>query len=373
MHKIATQSFRPYLPFLSEIREYGYNMFLRRLLHRFLPAHFHDPAGLFLKLIKSRDPAALFTIGTSALTALALPIDLMLQVFENRLYRETAPPKLPLIFLTGPPRSGTTLAAQVLINHLPVNYFNNLTSVFQRSPIVANKLCKNFIRKVPTDYRSYYGKTIKFTGPNDGLHIWDRWLGEDRTRFKKSLTDKEINDMIRFFGAYEQSSKRPFLNKNNNLIAYANLISDVFANSHFICIERDPLYLVQSLLIARIDIHGNVNVPYGLNSQDPKQENGKHIDSVEDTCKQVLFYERIIREQQRIIGPEKFWTIGYEDFCKNPKKLVVRVSEEILHQDVNVTELRSNLSPFNNANTRKLDQELFLRIQQTLHRLRMDS
>jgi len=355
------------------MREYRRTRFRRLLLHRFVPAHFHDPVGLFYRLVKSRDPAALFSLGTSVLSLCALPIDLILQVFEKRLYREAAPPKLPLIFITGPPRSGTSLAAQVLINHLPVNYFNNLTSVFQRSPIIANKLCKNIMEKNLIDYRSYYGKSVKFRGPNDGLYIWDRWIGEDRTWIKNFLNDKERNDMIRFFGAYEKAFKRPFLNKNNNLITYANLIDDVFANSHFICIERDPVYLAQSLLIARIDIHGNANVPYGIHDQDPNQQNDKHLDSVEDTCKQVLFYESIMREQQRTIGAEKFWIIGYEDFCKNPEELIVHVSEEILQQDVNAEELRRNLSPFNNANIIKLDQELFLRIQQTLHRLRINS
>ncbi|MHC4587094.1 MAG: hypothetical protein ACYS3N_21380, partial [Planctomycetota bacterium] len=59
--------------------------FVRNSLQRLLPAHFHDPFGLFFRLVRTRDPAALFTIGTSLLAAVALPLDLLLQIVEKRL------------------------------------------------------------------------------------------------------------------------------------------------------------------------------------------------------------------------------------------------------------------------------------------------
>jgi hypothetical protein len=344
--------------------------FVRNSLQRLLPAHFHDPFGLFFRLVRTRDPAALFTIGTSLLAAVALPLDLLLQIVEKRLYERAPLPSVPLIFVTGPARSGTTLVAQVLIEHLPVTYFNNLTAVFQRSPILANILFGRLIRSKSISHKNYYGKTVSFSGPNDALQIWDRWVGKDRTRIPSSISETQKRDMVRFFGAWERAFRRPLVNKNNNLSTFPDLVAYTLQHSHFICLTRNPLYLAQSLLKARIEIHGDINVPYGIYDPRKPEERERSTDFVQDVCEQVLFHEREIKKQEKKVGRERFWVVPYEDFCQKPEALVTRVSEKILKQPVNIEELRKTLKPFKSANTLKLDHNLFMRIQHTMERLR---
>src|SRR6185295_13757879 len=128
-------------------------------MRRLIPANFQDPVGLAGRLVRSRDPAALFAILSTVLAALATPLDGVLTAAERRLYDHAPSPKLPIVIVTGAPRSGTTIVSQVLGANLPVTSFNNLTAVFPRAPIVANLRFGRFLRPRPPTYHSFYGRT----------------------------------------------------------------------------------------------------------------------------------------------------------------------------------------------------------------------
>ena len=256
-------------------------------------------------------------------------------------------------------RSGTTLAEQVLINNLPVAYINNLTSIFPRSPLIANKLFDRYLWKNGAfPYHSYYGKSTKISGPNDALYLWDRWFGSDRTVVPKTLGETKGREMVRFFGAFEKFYKKPIVTKNNSLNTYAYLVAGLLESAYFICMNRDPVYLAQSLLRARQEIHGDLNTPYGVDEADFSVTG----DFIEDVCRQVRFHNRKIQEQLRIIGAERFWVVPYELFCSNPEELVRRVSEEILHLPYS----GQTIPQFKSANRIRINRDQFRRIEQEL-------
>lgn len=295
----------------------------------------------------------------------AAPLDLVLQVAEQRRYRKARAPRLPLLFICGAPRTGTTLVEQVLINHLPVAFINNLTAVFPRAPLTANRIFRPAAPVGGVAYHSYYGKTVGFSGPNDGLHLWDRWLGADRTRIRTSLTLMERRDMRLFFGAMEQIVGRPIVAKNNSLNACASLVTEVFDRAFFICMTREPLFLAQSQLQARLDIHGGDDIPYGLDGAPGSRPDS--TDVVEDVCRQVLYHQEIAQEQQSRVGAERFWIVQYEAFCQNPSALVDAVAVRVLGQPRPPEATR--LPPFAVSNTMRIDPERFSQITATLARL----
>ena len=102
---------------------------LRKLLHKYVPSHFHDPAGLLVRIARTRDRAAYFAVMSAVAGVLLSPLDLLLSILEHRLYRNAPKARLPLIIVVGAPRTGT---------NLPVAYLNNLTAIFPRAPIIAN-------------------------------------------------------------------------------------------------------------------------------------------------------------------------------------------------------------------------------------------
>ncbi len=338
---------------------------LRRALHKFVPAHFHDPFGLAARLIRSGNEAARFAMVSAALGPLCLPLDLLLKARERRLYDSASPPTRPIILVCGPPRSGTTLTAQVLIRNLPVAFINNLTSLFPRSPLTANRLFGKIPQARDVGYESYYGKTTRLSGPNDALYLWDRWLGADRTVIPDHLAPSAILDMRRFFGAFEQLYGAPLVAKNNSLNATARLVAEALPTARFLCLQRDPVYLAQSLLRARRDIHGGEESPYGL--ADAAED---VTDPIESVCRQVEFHEGLVRRQLEAIGADRFWIIPYETFCANPFATVERVAVEGVGVAYRSEWRDPELRQFEVANRRRISEESFERLEHRLGALR---
>lgn len=294
---------------------------LRKSVHRFLPSHFPNPLGLATRLIRSGDPHARFAMGSAAAGAALTPLDLAMQPFEWRRYRAAPPPGLPALFICGPPRSGTTLLFQVLAAHLPVAFFNNLTSLFPRSPITANAWFGKGLRYRPGSYRSYYGRTRSLAAPNDALYLWDRWVGRDRRRIPRQLDPAAQEALRRFLGAFELFAGKPLVAKNNNLNGYAHLVAEVLPQAGFVCLTREPVFLAQALLIARRDIPGDEQVPYGLAEE-------RVDDPVTDVIRQVQFHQRLLQEQQLKVGP-RFRVVSYESLCANPGRIVRGIAEQL--------------------------------------------
>jgi len=337
---------------------------LRRAMHRFVPAGFHDPFGLARRLIRSRDPAALFALRAAAIGPVLLPIDLLLTPFEHLRYRNASPPRLPIIVVCGGARSGTTVAAQLLMHRLPVSHFTNLTSVFPRAPLTAEATIGRLLPKVAVTLHNFYGRTRGWNGSNDGLHLWDRWLGSDRGRIPETLMPGAREAMAAFFGARERQMGCASLVKVNALNACAHLVADVLPTARFICIERQPVEHALSLLNARMAIHGRPDIPYGL----APPAAGPCTDPIEDVCRQVLFHEEIARRQLERLGPERFRVERLDEICRRPDAFVERIGRELLGVGPvrSDTKLRPDFrKPADSPETRRL----VARIEQAFERL----
>jgi hypothetical protein len=285
---------------------------------------------------------------------------------ERRWQREARTPRWPVIFVTGAPRSGTTVLSQVLIHHLPVTYFNNLTAVFPRAPITANRAFGRFLRKPSGALHSFYGRTNGFAAENDGLHLWDRFLGPDRYAAPRRLDPATAEALRRFFAAYELAFGRPVLNKNNALATGADAIAEALPTAHFLFIRREPLFAVQSILGARETIQGTRTAPYGVSDPERPQTT---LSPIEQVCTQVLYHERRMEEQRRAIGDARFWVVQYEDFCRAPHAIVERAGREILGLTIAEGSLQAALPPLRNTNRATLPTGELEEIRATLARL----
>lgn len=332
---------------------------LRRALHRIVPTNFHDPFGLAGRLLRTRDPAALSAMKYAALCAIATPLDMALAPWERRRYSRAVAPERPLIFVCGPPRSGTTIVALTLLRELPLAHISNLTSIFPRAPLTATRLFGPRFGRAPIGDASFYGRVAGLSSPNDGLHLWDRWLGADRTRVPRQLTHEAAEGMQRFFGALEEAARRPVLNKCNYLNLVANLVAEVLPTSRFICLTRNPLDLAQSLYQARLTIHGNPRIPYGHTSSASLEEA-----PVASVCRQVRYHKQLQERQQHQIGADRFRVLRYEDFCQNPNEIVRAVAEM-----VDVASPSTDVERLAISTGCRVDREVYDRLRHTLRLL----
>lgn len=327
--------------------------------HNYFPRISRNPIGLAWQLLTEKKPAARSAMYMAAAGVALTPLDLLCARKEKQIYARAPDPKYPIVLVCGPPRSGTTLVAQYLINNLDVGYLNNLTSLFPRSPIFANKVFGRFIKNKVGDYEAFYGKSRGLSGVNDALYIWDRWLGNNREAVPEHLVCGSGAQMREFFGAVEQLYDLPIVNKVNGLNTCANLVAEHLPNARFICVKRDPLYLAQSLYIARTKIIGDISSAYGI------QHHPTNSDPVEDVCLQVIFYDQQARRQRDLLGEDRFVVVSYEEFCEEPRRFLDSYLsvQPLLERR---KELKSEADKFTVSRTRRLPKEVFERLRDRL-------
>jgi hypothetical protein len=331
------------------------------MLGRAVPTHFRDPFGLALRLLRSGSREARFAMASAAAAVALAPLDLLLARAEARRLAAAAPPRGPILLVTGPPRSGTTLLTLALIRCLPVAYFDNLTAIFPHAPITARH---GFGRRRPRHrigLENFYGRTAGLAGPNDALPLWDRWLGADRTHIPRELAPGAGPEMAAFFGAFEAAFGSPLVAKNNNLIGCADLVAPWLPGAHFVCLRRDPLFLAQSLLEARRMIHGDLGVPYGID--DPARPAG--LDPIADVVRQLRFYDALAARQRATLGA-RFEELAYETFCAAPLDTVLRIAHERLGLDVDPGAVRPLLPTLTPSRRRTLAPGTFARLERAV-------
>ena len=303
---------------------------LKSLLSPFVPAHVSNPFGLARRMIASGNRVALFTLFATILGILCIPLDLLLAIRERqRVASAPAVPARPTIFICGPARSGTTLVFQVLCRHLDVTYLQNVTALFPRSPIVVSRIYRRLARSrtdIARPYENYYGKTGGLAGPSEANHVWHRWVMPDATGFRTILPPAGAAAAARFFAALGDAAGKPVIAKNNNLNAFADVMASAVPGALILCLRRRPEFLAQSLLQARREIHGSVARGYGVQDAGNGGAAGEPVPSV---CAQVAFLDRMAQEMRARVGPERFWIVDYEEFCRSPGTLVAAVAAKL--------------------------------------------
>lgn len=305
-------------------------------------ANFKDPLGLLVRMLRSGDRAARAALVRDVAAVLLSPLDLCLEVAESRRLRSTRAPMLPLVLVVGAPRAGTTLVYQVLARYLPVTYFTNLSALFPRSPLTASRHFQRGSRTTRADFHNYYGTTAGLAGPNDGFHVWNRWLGTDRYRGPETLTEHAIADMRQFFAAWTGTFDRPLLNKNNRNADCVALLGRILPEAVFVVVRRDPVAVAQSLLIARQHIQGDKRRKWGVRSVDQAVVTDAlgYVDSV---CQQIVEIERKLGEGCRTLSPARFINVQYEHFCENPSGAIVEISSRIWGTPIDASIVRREL------------------------------
>ncbi len=328
-------------------------------------ANFSDPLGLVVRMMKSGDPAARAALARE-FAALALsPLDRCLQNVESRHLQLARPPSLPLILIVGSSRAGTTLVYQVLARYLPVTYFTNLSSLFPRAPLTASRL---FLRGAPRarmSFHNYYGNTTGLAGPNDGFHIWNRWLGADRYQAPETVADPAIVDMRRFFAAWTQAFGRPMLNKNNRNADCVALLGRALPEAVFVVVRRNPVDVARSLLVAREHIQGDKRRKWGVRSRDEAVQT-EPLGYVDGVCQQIIEVEQRLGEGCRTVAPERVINIKYERFCECPAGAMSEISARVWGVPIELPDLRGLALKARSTIGRRVSPEELRRIHHCL-------
>jgi hypothetical protein len=316
-------------------------------------------------MLRSGNSSAYATLLREGLGKLLTPLDVVLAPWERRRVASAAPSELPLILIVGMPRAGTTLVSQVLCRYLDVTYFNNLSALFPRSPLTASSWFGRLLRDRKPQFDSYFGNTPRLADPNEGFHIWNRWLGTDHYHTVRSISPESREEMVRFLNAWLTAFGKPLLNKSVRNTDAIPVLADAVRNSYFIAVKRDRRHVVESLIEAREQIQGGKAYGWGLYSREQSARSDQ-LGYMDDVYTQVMEMEGRLKQAKRQVGPERFMELEYEAFCQDPCRAVAAVASRVPHVRVREERVRRELRPFEVSKKSRLTTEEAERLENLL-------
>jgi hypothetical protein len=290
--------------------------------------NFTDPIGLIRRMLTSGNKAAYAALFREGLRLGAIPFDFGLKYFEERRLTKEVTAQHPQVLIVGAPRSGTTLVYQALAAFLNVSCPTNLTAMFPKSSLTAARLHSRLPTSQRPDFSNFYGQTTRLNGPNDAFHLWNRWLGSDRYLPADSISEATARDMNQFLTAWTVAFDKPFLNKNNRNAFAIELLAQHLPNASFVVVRRNPMYVAQSLIIARQNVQGDKTKGWGLQSTSSGASDDP-LSYVDDVCRQIVSIDTEMNRQLGTVAAERIVEITYEGFCEDPTYSIRQVASKI--------------------------------------------
>lgn len=279
---------------------------------------------------------------------------------------------LPLIYVVGAPRSGTTLLYQLICRHLPVAYINNLIARFWLRPSVGIRLSKALFGDGAKDtiaLQSKHGVTDGAAGPHEFGYFWRHWLQLDRSR-THHLSAEELQrlDHAGLKRALEieilASFARPVAFKNVICGFHALFLSRLHPASLFIHITRDAYATAASILNTRKDRYGSYSTwwslkpstyPFGALADNPAGE----------VVRQVVDCRREIEEELARPGVRAH-RIEYESLCQDPEGVLLSICHRIQECGISVDLISQDIPELITSPASALPEDLERKLRQGL-------
>lgn len=241
---------------------------------------------------------------------------------EFYLIRRNKGVRWPPIFVIGPPRAGTTLFYQLMVQGLRLSYLCNLAAGFPKSPGVLTYLLGAFRAiRPPYLFDSDYGETKGWNAPNQGRQMWARWFGSCQAYFGAGcLSHRELRELQGTIRLLECSRMAPFVNKSQGHSVRLLPLHEAFPQAVFVRLHRDPLFIARSILRGREKYSGNREKWF---SAMPSNWQGiQQKQPLRQICEQIYSLEADMSRDCMVSGEDRVFHVHYEELCNAPAKVL---------------------------------------------------
>lgn len=270
------------------------------------------------------------------------------------------PLRYPPIFFLGAPRSGSTLAVQVITDVLDVGYISNRHCQWFGAPALAERLFQPTKHRQRSDFKSQHGRANGSYAPAECGEWWYRFF----RRNPSYVTLKEVspNRMRKFrqsVAALTNAFDRPILFKN----LYASLriqpIAYYLPESLFIVIHRNEIDNGHSILEARYQRFQDYTRWFSV--EPPDVERLKKLPAHQQVIEQIRSTQQSINSDLTKAGIDdaRRFDLVYEDFCDNPGKTLAQIQEFLLKNNCKVSQRDEAPREFNRRREVRIDNQLY--------------
>lgn len=240
--------------------------------------------------------------------------------------------ELPLAYIVGVPRSGTTLLHQLVARHLDIAYIDNVVARFWLRPSVGIAV-SNAVH--PQEQRelelvSRHGVTDGAAGPHEFGYFWRHWLRLDTvpTHHLDAAAQGEIDaaglrhalrsELLAHVG-------NPLVFKNVICGFHASLLTRVHARSVFVHVTRDLRACVRSILASRAERYGTYETWWSLK---PSTYPFLGMSPVEQVVRQAIDSLREFEAELSSPGVQAL-EVSYDELCAAPADQLERIRAAI--------------------------------------------
>jgi len=272
---------------------------------------------------------------------------------DDRLTQGFTGPKMPVTFLFSQARAGSTLLMQLMISSMNVGYVSNLLARFWKAPYLGALLDislrdHNYV----SSFTSSFGNVQGAQEPHEWGWFWRHWLKlEKEQAFCHDNADIDRQGLKSKIAALEEVFGAPLVFDNVFAMNNFSLIRDILGQVLVIHMERDPYFLCNSLINARINRHGDIYTHYG-NAPQNTEEIETLQDPVERIVAQVSATTREMDQHLINMPSERVFRVAYEELINTPWEIMSKLAEFLNDHDAKV-DMRNNLADieFKSRNT----------------------
>jgi hypothetical protein len=228
--------------------------------------------------------------------------------------------EVPLLFLVGHQRCGSTLLGQTLVQGLHVAYPTNLIARFWRAPRVGLLLQETLYGLDPAPdggFRSHVGTTEGPLGPHEFSYFWNHW-------FPQHHRCRDEDALARVLAGWSQACGLPLLFKNNWNGLRIALLARLFPGARFVHARRDLRDVALSSLRIREHRFGSASAWFGL---DPAGwEALTEEPPARQVAEQLHLSEEALAAGLAGLDPGRWIGVAYEELCRDPAGVVAAVA-----------------------------------------------
>lgn len=271
-------------------------------------------------------------------------------LFFERYSRSAEAKDVPIIFILGSPRTGSTLLYQVVVNFFQTFYFSNfIEENFAENPVVGAALDEILNPHILASYESAYGKTKDLWEPSEASQIFRIWFGGKHPSQIKSCTvlaGKKSHLLATLQSIYALTG-RVIVTKNAWNCFRIKTLARLFPRAHFFWIRRDISLSALSDLKARI-VRGGPTVWNSATTANYKEIQKQPY--WEQVVEQQYEYNRSIATDLQQFSHRRFIEIWYEELCDDIEAQLERLRRYFLTQNVSI-QFKNTALPVINCST----------------------
>ena len=233
-----------------------------------------------------------------------------------------------LVFLVGAPRTGSTFLYQALTNTCAFLYLNNLIYLFHRNLYFGFQLSRKIWGDIEPHncFISEFGNTLRcgWKAPNEGGNFWYNWLSrENNYTINNALEETKVKEIQEVLFTILYEFNKSLLFKNLYGGQRMPLIHKISSDANFIFMRRDPVYTVQSILMAKRRLGIPANKLWSIRPANyRKLEEMREIDQV---VNQVHSLETQIYRDKKLFPEENFFEVRYEELVADAKNSLKKI------------------------------------------------